>query len=379
MKNIVLISNPFGFGPASNLNAILQELYTYNVNLFLLVGKNSLDLFDIKTEKVKILQINERSESEIDQTLLEIDSPHIISSLNRFALSVAQRRNYKSVFIDCLSWFWEEIPLNYLNTDTYYALNFIGLKNKVLPQNAKVVPYPCSSFDNRGKSKKITPNKTYINIGGYQNPLVDTTRKSFYLDLLAYLASNSQTQIKILGGNQASVYLNKNSNNPNLSETYTKEDFDSLTDKLPSLISVAGINSTVECLFSNTEIIYYLPWNLSQNKLGELLQNERILSRDRIMCWEDYFPEYKKEMHTISEKESIQLIEFYAEKALDDVEILKKISSKFNLLVTHTPQQINKNYKDICREIAGNGIECIANDLSKQWNISKTNLDKDIR
>jgi hypothetical protein len=199
MKNVVLISNPFGFGPASNLNAVLQELYDYNVNLFLLVSKNSLDLFDIRSEKVNVLQIDERSESEIDQTLLEIDSPHIISSLNRFALSVAKKREYKSVFIDCLSWFWEEIPPNYLNTDTYYALNFIGLKKKHLPDHAKIVPYPCSSFDDRGKSKKIIPDITYINIGGYQNPLVDTTQKSYYLDLLAYLASNSPAQIKILG------------------------------------------------------------------------------------------------------------------------------------------------------------------------------------
>lgn len=47
-------------------------------------------------------------------------------------------------------------------------------------------------------------------------------------------------------------------------------------------------------------------------------------------------------MHAISEKESILLIESYAKKALDDVEILKKIFSKFNLLVTHTPTNKQK-------------------------------------
>jgi hypothetical protein len=152
-----------------------------------------------------------------------------------------------------------------------------------------------------------------------------------------------------------------------------------LTDKLPSLISVAGINSTVECLFSNTEIMYYLPWNLSQYRLGELLKKERVISREKVMCWQDYFPEYKKELNNISEKESIMLIESYAKKALDDLEVLQKISLKFNLLVTNKFQQRNNNYKDICKEIAGNGIGYIANDLSEQWGISKTNIDKDIQ
>lgn len=87
-KNIVFFSNPFGFGLTSKAIALINAgLKYWDANLYYVANADCMPIFEDKN--VQIISADQRNPNEIKEILSRFSNAYVVSSLNRFAVKIA--------------------------------------------------------------------------------------------------------------------------------------------------------------------------------------------------------------------------------------------------------------------------------------------------
>lgn len=305
-RPIIVLSNPFGFGPTGTAIAILDKLANkYTGEIVYGISNKCLSLVgkDLK-KKVIIENIDERNEKNLSRLFKKYKNPFIVVCLNKVAIVTARKLSLDTFFVDPLTWLWNMIPEEYLRANVYYAFDIFDSYKKIKNiKNTKLIPPVLGKLP---KIKKVKKDLILIHIGGFTNPLVPGFSKEFLLMLSSALnklaKGKSNTKIIVAGGPDAISFMNKKLNKKVIARTLPKDIFLNYLSETKSFITTPGITATLEALSLKTPTSFLPPTNLSQWQQQKLF-NKKGAVIDGIY-WENYLsdlPNFEK----LSEKEAI--------------------------------------------------------------------------
>lgn len=138
MSKIILTSENFAFGPISKLLFIASLLRKKNHNLIFIGFGTSLQLAKkFPFDEIYEVDTDLESSKEILISLIK-NSDLLISSMDLPTIKIANELQLPAIWIDCLFWFWENIPQETYNVKAYIrertindTVNEIKFKNKI--------------------------------------------------------------------------------------------------------------------------------------------------------------------------------------------------------------------------------------------------------
>lgn len=364
-KEIIFISNPFGYGPTGKLLSVMYKaMNTWDCD-FYVVGNDLCTEIVNKSEKFKIIKLDQRNVDELKKCLKNFKNPFIISSLNQFALMVANDLKIPNSFIDGLVWLWDKIPdLEYSLADHYFALKFPGTEKKIIGyKKIDLVSYITPPKED---SKKCETFKTLLHIGGAKNPY--TGLQIIYLDLLAAMINNVNFDENVLltGGKDAIEYLKIKINNKNVQlKSLAKEEFNWILQNAEHFITTPGLTACMESFNYKIPTSFLLPWNLSQWKILKIFQDNGISQSS--ITWEKLFNKNFENILNLDEQNAMPKINETIETAMKDNSLLSSLIKNLQYTLSNIPE-INRQNKFI-KYTGHNGAEEIINKLTKYWKI----------
>ena len=364
---LVFVSNPFGYGPTGTLVPVIKEfeqktelpLVFLGAGLCLEVIRNN----PVEWKRLKIIEGNERDISFLSSSITELKNPHVISSLNRFVIQVANKNKIPNALIDSLGWFWEKRPEGFDLADIYFYNNF-GSKLEVSNSLSYKIPLIIT-----GHATSKQTDSIIFNIGGAKNPLVNGLQKN-YLKLLILLIDRLpriiQKKIIITGGRDAIKFLKKEDKTNECVCSFRSFSYFEFEEQISSsqmVITPAGMGVTLSSVFLQKPIIIYLPENLSQIKLGKVI-SDRVIT-PYVLEWGNYISTFNSD--TISEGDSILEIDNYSLQVIRNRKIFEKLLKDFSSKVN---QALKQKVKPDLLQLKFGGERLIFNTLQKIWNLT---------
>jgi hypothetical protein len=364
-KNIIVFSNPFGYGPTGTALPVLISLFRKVKDAEVIFAGSGLCMEIMLDIDVKKVYLNERDEVEITKYLSTVENPYVIGSQNRFCIKAAKKLNIPCAFIDILAWFWREIPADHLLADEIFWIKFPGVENKI-QQNIKNIHLVSSII--RTPTKEILDNHKYltIHIGGAKYPPLNEVPK-FYLNLLAKGLNELNidgvfTDILFAGGSEATDYLKEKITNNKVH--FIKEDYIKKLSQSAHLLTSAGVSSTFESFSLKIPTSFLLPLNLSQVALLDiLLKND---CAPNYLVWDDYV-EVSKDLRNMIERDAIMEINGYAKIVDESNDLSRRFVKNFIKLamsISDTPKQTK-----LVKSLGDSGADEVVDILSKKWSL----------
>jgi len=362
MKNIVLVSNPFGFGPVGKLHSIATEFFPLvkqeKVSLTFIGSRNSWEI--IKDKNINWVEANERSEEKLRLALSKIDKPYVISSQNRFSIKVAKDLNLPCAFLDGLAWFWDEIPNSHLLADIIFWIKYPGMKDRIIPQyNINLV-----SGISQEKSKSRKPTKTImIHLGGGINPLTSTLPIDWLDILILALKKIGAKELFICGGKELIMYLQKSIPKDKInSATLDHNEFRKKLSNAQRLVTVGGQSAIMEALSFGVPTTFLPSYNLSQATMVENLRKSKAAPLR--FDWQDL----NFSIPFGKEKTAIETYDSYARQVKENhwflTEAIDKIRSLIEDRFSHSGQT------KFIKNLGCSGSKEIYNILEKLWSLN---------
>lgn len=364
-KNIIVFSNPFGYGPTGVAISVLNILLSKIKHAEIIFAGSDLCMEIIPDFNVKKVHLNERNEEEIEKYLKTVENPYVIGSQNRFCIKVAKRLNIPCAFIDILAWFWKEIPNDHLLADEIFWIKFPFVESKIHAgmRNIHIVQSIISTL-----SKVHTKlNNLLIHLGGAKYPY-DNSIPYSYLNLLSKglnALGGHFDNVTLVTGNEASNYLKNIVTNEDINFPSLRHDeYMSLLRQSNHLLTVAGVSSTLESFSIGVPVSFLLPLNQSHMALTELLIGQDL--NPQYLNWNNYVS-VDKNLENMTEKNVISEIEKYASKVDKDPVLSKKFVEDFLSICNSIPD--NKKQIDLIKYMGESGAEDIIDILSKKWSL----------
>lgn len=363
-KTLIFISNSFGYGPTSTAVTVLSEmLKIWKGKIIFIVNKNNKNL--ISNPRIKTKVLDDRSENILEGYIKSIKNPYIFSCMNRFIISPAKKNDIPIVFLDTLSWFWDEIPSIYLKADCYFYQKMPFLKKNRDFRKYKNAIGISPIIGRMPKSNTKTLSEVLVSIGGGSNPFTNSISKN-YLNLLGIFLMNvgKKTEFLVVGGRESIKYLKSRVKKENIS--FNTLDWDNTMKNLINserILTTAGLKTTFEALYLNKNLSYLLPMNKSQWKLEDGIK--RFYPKICAMKWEDYLS-ISKDFEELSEKEAILYLEQKARELLKSDKKLKLAVEDFNSLITKNQLPFHKEKF----RFKIDGSKEIAEILAKIWHLN---------
>ncbi|MFA6253709.1 MAG: hypothetical protein WC640_00390 [Candidatus Paceibacterota bacterium] len=362
MKNIVLVSNPFGFGPVGKLHSIAAEFLPLakqgKISLTFAGGESSWEI--IKDKNISWLEVNERSEEDLKQLLAKINNPHVISSQNRFVIKVTRDLKLPSAFLDGLAWFWDKIPEDHLLADIIFWVNYPGIEAKVIPKyNIELISGIVPQKSQRKSSEK---KLTIIHLGGGVNPLTPILPIN-WLDILILALKKTETEnLFVCGGRELISYLQNNIPPSKInSSTLNHQDFEKKLALARKLVTVGGQSATMEALSLGVPIAFLPSYNLSQAMLVEYLRPRGAAPLR--FDWQDLgFP-----LPMGKEKTAIEIYDSYAKQVKENAWFLTEATDKIQQLIEDELATIGQ--RNFIKDLGYTGTQEIYNALKKLWSL----------
>lgn len=358
-KNIVIFSNPFGYGPTGKAIAIAEAFRTKNVANIIFAGSSFVR--EIVPGGIECLSVNERDDHEISEVLKKIENPYVVSSQNRFSVRGAKVLGLPTAFLDGLAWFWKEIPADHLVADEIFWMRYPHIQNKI-PSGTKNIHLVGAVIDS--KEKDPNASQTLIHLGGCKNPFVETLPK-MYLDILAEALSalNPSENIKIVGGAEAVGYLRK-LGVPFKVVSLKHDDFIHELSNTLHFITTAGQTATLEAFALGIPVSFLLPMNLSQLALTEVLSE--CNASDSQLEWSSYV-EGANDLSSLTEREAIAKLSEYAGILKDDDKKRRAYQEDFLSMLERRPD--NRGQQNFIKSVGVNGKEEIVDALIEKWDL----------
>jgi hypothetical protein len=369
MKNIVITSNPFGFGPTGKaveiLKKILENNYFRCFNVYFLGSGICLEILekDFINKGLKVVEIDERNIGNLEVFLATLKGKTLcVGFQNKFIPVAAKNLGIKSFFVDGLAWFWENTPESHFVADQIYWTNFLNIhfKDKEIPSKVKLIGTLHSSIN-----RCLDHKNRYIivSLGGAKNPLVGGLQEDYLklaVQVFASLANQLSINIEMVAGLDA-CKLMKEYNSTELKNNYLSfknYSHDVMMNKFSGAehhFSVGGQTSSMEALSSKVPTSFYLPSNLSQVRFQEYI--DKYVSKNLSCNWE-LFRGVDTDM-IFDEKHFISYINKISGELVGDQDFIKKCVSR----CVFTMNQEMSNIFKIFDEMNSGGGDILIEDI----------------
>lgn len=371
MKNIILVSNPFGWGPTGKLDSIIDSLRqitsSKETNLIFAGGKYCQSIINHKN--CQLISVDERSVMELEKLISSQENPYVFGAQNRFAIMAAKKLKVPCAFLDGLAWFWDKIPDSHFLADKIFWTNFIDLEDKLKKYKSsskssiKLVSGIGTSRDSMAKIKlkrNLAKSYSLVNLGGGENPLnFDIPR--IWLKIIALsLKEIKDRKILVSGSEKMIKNLIKFKLPTNIiCQSLTHSQFIKALKRADRLVTPGGQMATTEAMSLGVPVCFLPSYNLSQ-AIFQIKARQEFAAPLR--CdWQDIGLEVPR----VDEKKAIIIYDKYAKLVLErnwwQQEIVYNIKNLFILTSNFSGQQ------KFIRRIGTNGAEEIAKELKKIW------------
>lgn len=278
---IIAITTNFGFGPSSKLYSIILELLKQEYKDITFCGngeslkflknnfKDKLTYIDCDTDNIDVQKFSEVVNIENYDLLINVmnlDIPKLQKNMNL---------KIKSVFIDSLSWMWEDLLNGIDEYDIYFAQNkFIDQAKLLKYQNVQMIN-PIINTEGYRKNNNCNKNKILINFAGimtpYENDLFYREYIQFYLKLFLEIPNINQYEIICACNTLQEMWIKENNNfDCNITfKVMTHKEFLSEACESGKIFSTPGLTFYLESMELGLRPHYLLPSNYSQALLLE--------------------------------------------------------------------------------------------------------------
>lgn len=369
MKNIVITSNPFGYGPTGQAITFIQELLKNenfkNTTIYFLGSLLCREIIEKELQKTPIIlvDIDERSVIDLEHYIKNIQGDIIcIGFQNRFIIEVSKKMGAKSVFIDGLGWFWEITPSSHLLADKVYWTNFPNLlsKEKVVPNSVTIVGLIQETCI---RQEDFLNPFCVVSLGGCTNPLTTGLQENYLLltiKIFENIYQKINIPIKIALGNSAKKFLQDNILIPTGITIHSFDHISMLVEfsHCHHHFSIGGQSSTMEALKSSIPTTFYLPSNLSQIAFQDIF--EKYVAGNFYSHWNDYI-ENKFLFSKNNEVATIAYIEKLSEEILYNNLLIDRIAN--NIIDGFNSKEKYKLF-DIVNTLGSHGAKQIISDIT---------------
>ncbi|WP_172924893.1 hypothetical protein [Streptococcus sp. 2154] len=278
---ILTVTTNFGFGPSSKLYSIIKELLKMgykeitfcgngeSINFFKTNFGNRLEYIECDTDEIRsesFLKIVDIKNYELLINVMNLNIPKIQRDTNL---------NVKSVFVDSLSWMWEN-PLDGINEyDIYFVQNaFIDPNNLSQYKNIQTIN-PIINTEGITKTKDFKNNKILLNFAGivtpYENDVFFKKYMLFYLKLFSKIPNIDKYEIDCACNMTQKKWIESN-NRFDYNVTFkvmSHKEFLSASCEASRIFTTPGLTFYLESLELGLKPHYFLPSNYSQALLLE--------------------------------------------------------------------------------------------------------------
>jgi len=364
-KNILIISNPFGFGPAGKAIAVANKLLSLEIKNFDVTFLTDNLSGEIVDKNIKHLRVDTRNEKNLRKTFGNFNNPYIISSQNRFSIKVAQESLLPNVFIDGLAWLWNPVPPEHLIADRIYWPRMPWLDKKPNNKRVKIInPIVGDLGINIKSSKSAVRNQILISLGGIINPLT----KEFpylYLDLFCKMINKAEIKERLIIVSSKGIceYIKKKINrNDTIIDSLQREEFLKELSLSKKYVTNGGQTGILEAIKLQKPIGFILPSNLSQYQLIKQFTKYNLVKDAPL--WRNFIDfNYPKMM---SEKKYLNELSNWTDKLLSNSRQLEKY-------VLFQQNVIKKGDRNIKKSLFfhknGDGAQDILDDLTNIWKL----------
>lgn len=359
LKTILVVSNPFGYGPTGQAIAVARRLANLKLtNTRIIIAGNDFEKEIVKEVGLEYCLADTRDDGVLTNLMKELKCDYIFSSQNRFAILAAKRLGIVNAFLDGLSWFWEEIPSDHLIAGRIYWVSLPPKRKKVqdnILEVGMVIDVP-----NKGEPKQIM-----VHIGGCQYPRTNKLSEGWLELLASYLSIYAGSEeVLVCGGAQAIEQIRDFTTNTRIKfATFSHSRFVRELAHSSRFITVGGETASFESFALNCPAAFMLPMNLSQWAFVQRLAKS---GNPTFLDWSDYIragPEISN-----NEFEAIQTFEAWSKKILSDTNshgrFLKNMKRLFVKEIDITAQS------RLLKEMGTDGASVITADLRDLWQLS---------
>ncbi len=360
MKKIVIVSNPFGFGPSSKANSVIRELLNremQDLEIYYLGSSFSQEIIGDQIN-IKKIKVDERSEIALREALVSLgDIDLCVSFQNRFIIKVVKDLKITSFFIDGLAWLWKAIPEDHLSADVIYWTKHPLLMHEL----GEYESYNIRIIDNflLQKQNFDSEERIIVNLGGCLNPLrngLQVNYLNFIINILNRVNFESKS-VYLVAGTAACDYLSQRIINRQIQvKNLPHSEVINLINKNSIVIGTGGLNSSIESIYLSSGIIFIVPSNLSQIQTqGSFVKiSKNIFHR----TWNELLS--IKVDYSTSEKDALDFIDDISAKASD------LIIQKYADDISQEIKRINfqqQDYSEVKKHLGRNGSIQLVNDI----------------
>lgn len=363
ISDLIFFSNPFGYGPTAKAIAVLNECKKLsNIQIHYVASSSCLEIFD--DPDIDVIHADQRNYDKICEILSKFENPYIISSLNKFSIKAAQNFHYHNCFIDSLTWMWNPIPKEYLDSEIYFALNFPGVDNNIVGhKNIIKVPYIIDKSYPDRLGTEMPKLDLLINIGGCENPLTQTLPISF-LNILAVFLNTIERKTVVAGGTSAINYLKNRVKKSVICTTLSRSEMNKMLKYSSLFMTTPGLNATLEAFYYNIPTVFLMPTNLSQWKnLNTFMKYD---CANYSVRWEDIINK-DLELNNMTEKNAIIYLDQIAKLSDEEMQIKNKAVSMLNSLLNSSPKI--RSQSTFIQMLGTDGAEKITQILKQKWDL----------
>lgn len=369
MKNIVVASNPFGFGPTGNaiplLKALERRFAKCSGTSIYFIGSQDCQKIVPNIDRVKRIVLDERDVSSLSCFLSGLDGETIaIGVQNRFIIEAADGIVCRTVFVDALAWLWPKIPISHLAADEVFWMRFPGiLEKRHQYRNFSNIHIIGGMYEVVQRNPSSYQGKILICLGGGFNPLRKGIQEKYLMLVSEILLKSkfSSSKADIATGSEAANFLRRRlryDGRYNV-ETLMHGKFLDRLSNASRFVSVGGQSSTMESILSGVPLSFFIPSNLSQMILQEKLADE--VTSD-LLWWKEDLSVPLGEVVYISEREFLDRMEIASERILADIAAVQRMASRFDSELSGLPCDISGTGK----WIGSDGAESMADKIA-EW------------
>ncbi|MBT4963131.1 MAG: hypothetical protein HON32_03030 [Francisellaceae bacterium] len=338
---VLLVAEPYGYGPAASLAQLMSKLRT-SVSYIGYAGTgHTLDMH----QKLPYNEIHTISSEHVDFNHIVKNYDVLITTTDFTAVEKAKKNNLKIIVYDPLFWYWDEIPNAIKLSDLYIVQDFISVKERVEKHpsyNIRTIPPVVQTGYKISKNRN---NCVHVSVGGLFNPLVSKD------DLANYASQIGQTLLKqefpyYLLGNKSL----KKMTGLNYSQVSPEKSQELLASSKLAVMT-PGLGHILESHQNKTPVIWLPPTNPSQARQLHLMVEHGYTNT--YIDWH-HFMDIKKIDYNLPEHEVMKVL----------AKVIKKFGSnnryqdEFHaVLLEKLHSSENTLSKNLISEYGNNGLE----------------------
>lgn len=377
MSRIIFTSENFAFGPISKLLFIANLLRKNNHKLIFIGYETSFQLGKkFPFDEIYEVDTDLESSKEVLQKLI-INADLLISSMDLSTVRIANELHVPVVWIDCLFWFWENIPQETYNVKAYIReLTISDTKNEIKFKNKIQNFYTVGPIIGQNKSS-VKKSQALISFGGgeasYWYKVGKDTNYPFIMTSILenYVDWKSFNKI-LLASSEHIIHMLKEKFPNSLFEftSLSQSDFIKELAQSKILLTTAGLVTTESAFQQEIPVLFLPSSNNSHYLLLEELRKLKLALASVQLS--DFMTQIK--IQGVLPKESMQAVMDQLRQFEYSENIQKQVGESINNFIIDMDnwkkQQVKsgKNYID---SLGKNGavkvLEIIEDILNSKW------------